>query len=348
MLGKQSLDKTTWTVRHRPDKKFSFHNHESSWNQAAHPVLRSLSVEDVSQIRSLSNAGVTPKEIRTYIRQNSDSVATQQDIYNRIADARREASEGQNSVNALADQLFKEGFWSQFQTDSDGRVKAVLFAHPDSIAYLQAYPDVLILDCTYKTNKYRMPLLDVIGVDACQRSFCITFAFLSGKSEEDYSWALGRLKLLYESQHIRLPSVILTDRWIACMNAASTHFPTSTSLLCLWHANKAALRHCQPSFIQRPRKTCLDKDNGLKAWNEFFNHWHLIMQSSNEEAFSKRVSDSNGNTSLTILMRWCTSKPHGLIHTRKNLSRLGSINILISITWLHREVKVSMGCLKAT
>lgn len=234
---------------------------------------------------------MAPKEIRTYIRQNSDSVATQQDIYNRIADARREASEGQNSVNALADQLFNEGFWSQFQTDSDGRVKAVLFAHPDSIAYLQAYPDVLILDCTYKTNKYRMPLLDMIGVDVCQRSFCIAFAFLSGESEEDYSWALGRLKLLYESQHIRLPSVILTDRCIACMNAASTHFPNPTSLLCLSHANKAVLRHCQPSFIQKPRKTCSDKDNGLEAWNEFCSHWHLIMQSSTEEAFSKREMD---------------------------------------------------------
>jgi hypothetical protein len=54
------------------------------------------------------------------------------------------------------------------------------------LAYLQAYPDLLFLDCTYKTNKYGMPLLDIIGVDACQRSFCIAFAFLSGEAEEDY------------------------------------------------------------------------------------------------------------------------------------------------------------------
>jgi hypothetical protein len=45
----------------------------------------------------------------------------------------------------------------------------------------------------YKTNKYGMPLLNIIGVDACQRSFCIAFAFLSGENEEDYIWALGRL-----------------------------------------------------------------------------------------------------------------------------------------------------------
>ena len=84
-----------------------------------------------------------------------------------------------------------------------------------------------------------MPLLDIIGVDASQQSFCIGFAFLSGETEEDYTWALDRLRSLYETCNARLPSVILTDRCIACMNAAATCFPTATSLLCLWHANKA-------------------------------------------------------------------------------------------------------------
>ena len=56
----------------------------------------------------------------------------------------------------------------------------------NSLDYLRAYPELLLLDCTYKTNKYGMPLLDMIGVDAAQRSFCIAFAFLSGETEEDY------------------------------------------------------------------------------------------------------------------------------------------------------------------
>ena len=81
-------------------------------------------------------------------------------------------------------------------------------AHPDSLAYLQAYPEILLLDCTYKTNKYGMPLLDMIGIDAAQRSFCIAFAFLSGETEEDYSWALEPLRTLYEQCGGTLPSVI--------------------------------------------------------------------------------------------------------------------------------------------
>ncbi|KAL2104883.1 hypothetical protein VUR80DRAFT_9410 [Thermomyces stellatus] len=205
VLAKQSLDTTTWTLRYRPDRRFAIHNHEPSWHQSAHYVHRSLTDTDRSTITSLTNAGIAPKDIRTYIRQNSNAIATQQDIYNRIAESRRELREGQSTIHALVNQLDQEGFWNRIQLNPDGRVTAVLFAHPGSLAYLQAYPDLLFLDCTYKTNKYGMPLLDMIGVDACQRSFCIAFAFLSGETE-DYIWALDRLRSMYELCGTRLPS----------------------------------------------------------------------------------------------------------------------------------------------
>jgi hypothetical protein len=291
VLAKESLDKTTWTIRHRSDPRFSIHNHEPSQHPSSHPVHRSLSEQHMSQLTGLSNAGIAPKEIRTYIRQNTTSIATQQDIYNRIADARRHICEGQSTINAFANQLDREGFWNRMQLGPDDRVTAVLFAHPDSLAYLQAYPDTLILDCTYKTNKYGMPLLDMIGVDACQRSFCIAFAFLSGETEQDYLWALDRLKSLYRICNARMPSVVLTDRCLAAMNAISTCFPTAASLLCLWHANKAVLRHCMPTFTRQQEGQLQGKDQGLEAWNEFYNYWHLIMKSPTEEIFHERVSE---------------------------------------------------------
>ena len=267
----------SWTLKHRPDHRFSTHNHEPSQDASAHPVHRRLS-QGLSQLANLSNAGLAPKEIQTLIRQ-SGSLATRQDIYNRIADVRRDACEGQSPIQALANQLDKKGFWSRIQFAPDGRVTAVLFAHPDSLAYLRAYPELLLLDCTYKTNKYGMPLLDMIGVDAAQRSFCIAFAFLSGETEEDYTWALERLKSLYEQSNTSLPSVILTDRCLAVMNAASALFPSAATLLCLWHANKAVLTRCQPSFQE------------AEQWKEFYSFWHSIISSPTEEDYTQRLAE---------------------------------------------------------
>ena len=245
VLGKQSSD-SIWVVKHRPNSRFWVHNHEPSAHPIAHPIHRNLS-GGTSQLPTFSNAGLAPKDIQTLVRQ-CGSLATRQDIHNQIANVRRDACEGQSPIHALANQLDKEGFWSRIQFAPDGRVASVLFAHPDSIGYLRAYPEVLLLDCTYKTNKYSMPLLNMIGVDASQRSFCIAFAFLSGETEEDYTWALSRLKSLYEQHNTKFPSVILTDRCLAVMNAASALFPSSEMIPCDWHANKGVLARCQPAF----------------------------------------------------------------------------------------------------
>lgn len=289
ILAKQSVD-GTWAVRHRRGQHFAVHNHEPSQHRSAHPVHRALSGTDKSTIKNLTNAGVAPRDIRTYLRQSSNSVATQQDIYNYIAECRRDIRQGQSSIHALVNQLDDQDFWSRTRVDTEGRVTAIFFAHVNSLAYLQAYPDLLILDCTYKTNKYGMPLLNIIGVDACQHSFCIAFAFLSGETEPDYLWALGRLKSLYEVGNTRLPSVILTDRDRACMNAAASLFPSTISLLCRWHANKAVLSHCQSAFV-RGSPGSEEHQQGVVSWNEFFSHWHLIMASPDEENFNQRVQE---------------------------------------------------------
>ena len=290
VLAKESLHGASWVLSHRTGQEYSQHNHPPSQDPSAHPAHRSLSSEDRSTVASLTAACIGPKEIRSYLRQNSDAIPTQQDIYNCIAESKRRLYEGQSTIHALANQLDEEGFWCRLQLSPEGRVTAILFAHPESLAYLQAYPDLLFLDCTYKTNKYGMPLLDMIGVDACQRSFCIAFAFLSGETEEDYIWALDRLRSMYETCGTRLPSVILTDRCLACLNAVSHCFPSAISLLCLWHANKAVLRYCQPAFV-RHQQGSEAQQQGLRDWNEFFSHWHAIIGSPDEETFDQCVQE---------------------------------------------------------
>jgi hypothetical protein len=271
VLAKQSLDHTTWSLKHRQGRQYAVHNHEPSLHETAHPSHRVLSEADKATISGLTDARIAPKDIQTFLRQNSNTIATQQDIYNYIAESKRQFRQGQSTIQALNNQLNEEGFWNQMQLDADGRVTSILFAHPDSLAYLQAYPDILILDSTHKTNKYKMPLLDIIGVDACQRSFCIGFAFLSGQSEEDFQWVLERLKSLYILCSASPPSIILTDCDVACINAITTCFPSSTHLLCLWHANKAVLRACQPSFLG-PSVAPDAGQSCLLEWKEFYGY----------------------------------------------------------------------------
>ena len=130
-----------------------------------------------------------------------------------------------------------------------------------------------------------MPLLEIAGVDACQRSFCIAFAFLSGEEKANYIWVLNGLRSVYEACGARHVAIILTDRCLACMNAVSHCFPDAKSLLCLWHANKAVLRHCLPGFMRED-----DAAQDQKEWKEFYEGWHELMASLTEEAFKETLT----------------------------------------------------------
>ena len=141
VLAKDSPCKTIWALKHREGCEYNTHNHEPSLGKLAHPVHRQLSDPDKSLVQSMANAGVAPKEIRSFLRTQSDTLATQQDIYNCIAQGKRNLAKGQSNIHALANELDNEGFWSRIQLNEEGRVTAVLFAHPRSLAYLKSLID---------------------------------------------------------------------------------------------------------------------------------------------------------------------------------------------------------------
>ncbi|TQW01760.1 hypothetical protein IF2G_10742 [Cordyceps javanica] len=62
---------------------------------------------------NLASVGVAAKEIRTYLRNHLTTLATQQDIYNCIAQGKRDLAKGQSNIYALANELGTEGFWNR-------------------------------------------------------------------------------------------------------------------------------------------------------------------------------------------------------------------------------------------
>jgi len=53
-----------------------------------------------------------------------------------------------------------------------------------------AYNLVFFIDSTYKTNNYRLLLLDIVGVTPIGIPFSATFAYLEGEHHNNVVWAL--------------------------------------------------------------------------------------------------------------------------------------------------------------
>ena len=130
-------------------------------------------------------------------------------------------------MNLLCENTYIEVHKSCSDTDI---VKDILWAHQASIELLHAFPQILIIDCTYKTNKYRLPLMEIAGVTSTELTFSFTFAYLKAERKDNFSWCLDSLKSLMHGW--LMPSVILTDRDSALMNSTERIFPFSPHFLC--------------------------------------------------------------------------------------------------------------------
>ncbi|PNY09063.1 FAR1-related protein [Trifolium pratense] len=47
-------------------------------------------------------------------------------------------------------------------------------------------------DSTYKTNKYRLPLLEFVGSICTGKTYAVAFAFLTSKKEDNFVWVTER------------------------------------------------------------------------------------------------------------------------------------------------------------
>ncbi|KAL7208658.1 hypothetical protein ACSBR1_030404 [Camellia fascicularis] len=164
--------------------------------------------------------------------------------------------------------------WHRSCADTE-TVTDLFFAHPTSLKLLRAFPKVLLMDCTYKTNRYRLPLLEIASVTSTNMTFSVAFAYLQYEKEDNYTWALGLLRVMDENT---LPYVIVTDRELALMNAIYTVFPTTKNLLCRWHIGKNVLANCKKIFETKDK------------WEMFIMSWNMLVMSSSEEVYMQRLS----------------------------------------------------------
>ena len=223
------------------------HNHEPSEDLSGHPSCRQLNEDERDKVQQMFAAGIRPRQMLSTLRQNNTHLAAiSKTIYNARDQLRRQTLAGRTPIQALLDELKEGNFQHDYKCDTEGHITHLFFAHPLSITLTRTYPTVLLMDCTYKTNRFRMPLLNVVGLTCFNTTFFSCFIFLRREEREDYEWGLTRVAQLFDG--IAKPRVVVTDRELALMNALETTFPQTQNLLCVWHIEKNVVSHCKQHF----------------------------------------------------------------------------------------------------
>ncbi|XP_057452946.1 uncharacterized protein LOC130744810 [Lotus japonicus] len=139
---------------------------------------------------------------------NPQNQTTIRQVYNErmahIRAKRRQLSEMQHLMRLLEEDRYMH--WSRTEEGSTV-IRSLFWAHPVSIHLFSQFPTVVLLDSTYKTNKYRIPLLEMVGMTSVAFTYTIGFGYMC--------------------------------------NELTATFPTATHLLCQFHIAKCVKAKCK-------------------------------------------------------------------------------------------------------
>ena len=76
-------------------------------------------------------------------------------------------------------------------------VRDIFWSHSNAVKLSNACNLVFLIDNIYKTNKYRLLLLDIVGVTPIGMTFSIVFAYLEGERLNNVVWALKRFRGIF-------------------------------------------------------------------------------------------------------------------------------------------------------
>ncbi|XP_057485845.1 uncharacterized protein LOC130772121 [Actinidia eriantha] len=115
---------------------------------------------------------------------------------------------------------------------------------------------------------------EVVGITSTMRTYSLMFTYLSNERVEQLTWALGTLKKWMVEKGASLPSVFVSDRDLALINAIESCFPMARHILCVWHINQCVMKKCAPML-------------GME-WKRFYASWHLLINSSTQWSYQQK------------------------------------------------------------
>lgn len=154
----------------------SEHNHVCNKDQFRHhPAQRRLDPQQAEKVRQMVQLNANKKLIQTHVEEETNKVVLLKDIHNvsrptssksggsELDDVRKFLSQNLPSVNMEV-------------THCDGEVRGLFFQDKEMREIFTKFPEVLMVDSTYKVNTRNMPLFTMAVIDGNMETHPVCFS----------------------------------------------------------------------------------------------------------------------------------------------------------------------------
>jgi hypothetical protein len=203
-----------------------------------------------------------PKAIQQSLQLCCKRDVSSKDVYNYLqsrnhVDYWNDASEFVKRCHSMRNEKRLALF--DLSVDEDGVLNKMFFCPTSGYEHAKRYGQMIAMDATYKTNRFRLPLVTIIGEDNEGRTKGLAYAFLTQEASSDYTWVMQCLKRCLGNCD---PTFLITDGDKAMKRAVDDVFETTAHFRCLWHLNKSVRKNMRAIL-------------GIR-FNDFFVHFKRI------------------------------------------------------------------------
>ncbi|KAH1247661.1 Protein FAR1-RELATED SEQUENCE 5 [Glycine max] len=222
------------------------HNHELAKSLVGHPYAGRLTKDEKKIITDMTKSMVKQKNILLTLKEyNVSSCTTIKQIYNARSAYRSSIRGADTEMQHLMKLLERDQYIHWHRLKHEVVVHDLFWCHPDAVKLCNACHLVFFfIDSTYKTNRYKISLLDFVGVTPTTMTFSAGFAYLEAERVNNIVWGLFL-------RNDRLPVIIVTNKDLALMNAVKTVFLECTNMLCRFHIDKNVKAKCKSLIGQK-------------------------------------------------------------------------------------------------
>ena len=139
---------------------------------------------------------------------------------------------GESDCRNFVDFLRKnECLYEENISKEDRSLCKLLFLTPKMLRNYSKFHDILLIDTTYNTNYYSIPLVVFSGIDNNFRNVVFGFGLINNESKETYQWVLSSFFKLVQDKC----SIIISDGDHALCAAIKDELNGIPHRLCAWH-----------------------------------------------------------------------------------------------------------------
>lgn len=205
-------------------------------------------IEQRSQI-----PGLTAREIANQLCIDyPDLLVTENDIYyhqRRLREGRYGVGTSTQAFVRMLEDDPRIFYNASRRNANTGKLDAFFWVYYHNIEDWYRSNQVIMIDMTYKVNRFNLPLLQITGTTCLNTTFSIGFGLSAREDEDSFKWLLTQLRNTADQANIPYPKVILTDYDQAMKNALLGTFPDTQQQLCLWHINKNVTLNIKRKWI---------------------------------------------------------------------------------------------------